>query len=336
MIVTDAAQAMDAGKERLTNLIRVAANAAGVDFRYLMTQAHIESGLDPSARSGSSSATGLFQFTRDTWLKMIEQHGSDLGLDSQASALKSGNATASDRQTMLELRKDPEISSKLAAQYAVDNARALEAQGFGKPGPTELYLAHFLGSSGAAKFLSAMHADPNAPAADALPQAAAANKPVFYENGAPVSLKDLYQHFAKRFDGKSPVSSHALETARTTLSRSAPGKVVAALDTLKARLSTTTAPGSTVSKAYGTRPATAKFGPPSGKITSAALGSSHAAIGAASPESTAPTADAPPISVDSLARFLDGASKWTTDPGLQNGTGQKSMTNREATDGARS
>ena len=39
-----------------------AATRTGVDFDYLLAQARLESGLDPSAKAQTSSATGLYQF----------------------------------------------------------------------------------------------------------------------------------------------------------------------------------------------------------------------------------------------------------------------------------
>ena len=58
-----------------------------------------------------------------------------------------------------------------------------------EPDPAELYLAHFLGAAGAGKFLSALATDPGQSAASLLPQAAAANRSVFFgANGAPRSL----------------------------------------------------------------------------------------------------------------------------------------------------
>ncbi len=51
----------------------------GVDFSYLLAQARIESGLDPSAQARTSSASGLFQFIDQTWLSTLDRHGEALG-----------------------------------------------------------------------------------------------------------------------------------------------------------------------------------------------------------------------------------------------------------------
>jgi soluble lytic murein transglycosylase-like protein len=65
-----------------------AANRTGVNFDYLLAQAKIESGLNPQARAGTSSAAGLYQFTRSTWLQTLEQHGAEHGLGWAGAAIE--------------------------------------------------------------------------------------------------------------------------------------------------------------------------------------------------------------------------------------------------------
>ena len=48
--------------------------ATGVGFNFLLAQAKLESGLNPSARAGNSSAAGLYQFVDNTWLDTLERH----------------------------------------------------------------------------------------------------------------------------------------------------------------------------------------------------------------------------------------------------------------------
>lgn len=160
--------------------IRRAAAATGTDFSYLLGQARLESSLDPSARAGTSSAAGLFQFTSGTWLAMLDRHGERLGID------PSGGAARGD---LLALRFDPQASALMAGELAQENRAALIGVLGREPDPAELYLAHFLGVAGAGKFLSALATDPGQSAASLLPQAAAANRSVFFgANGAPRSL----------------------------------------------------------------------------------------------------------------------------------------------------
>ena len=166
-----------------------AAQATGVDFSYLLAQAKIESSLNPGARAGTSSAAGLYQFTKGTWLSMLDRHGAEHGLDWAASAIQGGKvADPAMRAQIMALRFDPDSSALMAAELASDNRAALSARLGREPDAAELYMAHFLGAEGAGRFLSALAADPTQSAAALLPDAAAANRAIFYDSGAPRSL----------------------------------------------------------------------------------------------------------------------------------------------------
>jgi hypothetical protein len=187
--------------------VQTASAKTGVNFSYLMQKAGVESGYDASAKASTSSASGLFQFTEQTWLRMVADHGAADGYGKYASAIQEradGKLYVPDaklNQEILDLRNDPRASALMAAEYARDNADDLQAAVGGKVGTTELYLAHFLGSGGASQFLNAMKANPSAPAAGVLPQAAAANKAVFYDDtGRAKTLKEVYDRFAAKFD----------------------------------------------------------------------------------------------------------------------------------------
>lgn len=167
-----------------------ASAATGVDFSYLLGQARLESSLDPSARAGSSSAAGLFQFTSGTWLSMIRRHGAENGLGWASDAIASGRiADPAVRQQVLSLRHDPQASALMAGELATENRAALTGVLGREPDASELYLAHFLGADGAGRFLTALSADPGQSAAALLPKAAAANRAIFFDAaGAPRSL----------------------------------------------------------------------------------------------------------------------------------------------------
>lgn len=149
-----------------------AAAATGTDFSYLMAQARLESGLDPKARAATSSAAGLYQFTGQTWLSMLDKHGAELGI--------TGAGDPAARAQLLALRSDPELSALMAGQLANDNRDFLSGVLGRDPDASELYLAHFLGAEGAGRFLGALGSDPAQSAAALLPKAAAANRAVFF------------------------------------------------------------------------------------------------------------------------------------------------------------
>lgn len=179
--------------------VRAASRRTGVDFSYLMEKAAAESSFDNQAQASTSSARGLYQFTRQTWLDMVAAHGQSYGLGSYAAAIKNGSLDAASCTHLLSLRDNPRLSAAMAAEYTKDNAGRLEGELGRKAGATDLYLAHFLGGGGACKFLKAMDADASTPAAGLLPEAAAANQAVFYDNGHPRSLGEIYDYFSGKF-----------------------------------------------------------------------------------------------------------------------------------------
>ncbi len=168
--------------------IRKASQRTGVDFGYLLAQAHLESGLNPDAKARSSSARGLYQFIESTWIASYQRNGARYGLRDGASAAP---APAS-RAALLALRSDPSAAAVLAAADALDNAAVLKPVLGRAPGPTELYLAHFLGSSGAARFLTVWQRSPGTSAAALFPREAKANRAIFFAaGGAPRSLAEV-------------------------------------------------------------------------------------------------------------------------------------------------
>ena len=81
----------------------------------------------------------------------------------------------------------------MAAELARDNAGELRGVLGREPEPAELYLAHFLGAGGARSFLTALHADPGQSAAALLPQAAGANRAIFFDNGQARSVGEVME-----------------------------------------------------------------------------------------------------------------------------------------------
>jgi hypothetical protein len=200
--INDAAMGV---RDRVRGAIQLASARTGVDFTYLLNQARIESGLNPNAKARTSSATGLFQFIEQTWLATVKKHGAAHGLGWAADAIgrsPTGRLVVSDpgaRRAILDLRRDPEAASAMAAEFAADNQAYLEAR-LGRPADaTDLYMAHFLGPAGAARFLSAHDRSPEASAAAALPAAARANRWVFYNrDGSPRSFAQIRERFAAK------------------------------------------------------------------------------------------------------------------------------------------
>lgn len=186
--------------------IKRASQLANVDFGYLMAQAAQESSFNPEAKAPSSSATGLFQFIDSTWLATVKQFGAKYGLGNLADQIQQGGSgyhvtDAGVRQQILDLRKDPKVSSELAAEFAHQNKEQLETALGRKANATDLYLAHFLGAQGATQFVKSMDQNASTKAADLMPAAAAANRSVFYDsNGQARTVAQVYQNFSARME----------------------------------------------------------------------------------------------------------------------------------------
>jgi hypothetical protein len=204
----------------VTRGIRQAARATGIDFGYLMAEAGQESGFRADARATTSSAAGLFQFTEGTWLEMVRRHGAEHGLADQAAQIAvdgAGRPVIADgdaRKAILDLRHDPRLAAVFAGEYARDNKAQLERTIGRVAGNAELYLAHFLGAGGAGTFLKAAQRDGSAAAAELLPEAAAANRAVFYTDaGTPRSVADIYRSFSSKIEAAAARFSAAAPSA---------------------------------------------------------------------------------------------------------------------------
>ena len=187
--------------------IRTAARATGTNFQYLLATAQVESGLDPNAAVASSSAKGLFQFIDQTWLTTLKEAGPALGYGRYADAIAkspSGRYEVPDpemRRKIFSLRDDPAANAAMAGAFTQQNA-ALLTDRIGRP-PTEgeLYVAHFLGASGAARLINRAGSNPNETAAAVFPNAARANKSIFYDHqGQARSVAGVYRLLVGRYD----------------------------------------------------------------------------------------------------------------------------------------
>lgn len=195
--------------------IQKASVSTGVDFAYLMGKAAAESSFNPKAKARTSSATGLYQFIEKTWLSMVKKHGDKYGLGKYADKIDDSGRVKNSamRREILALRRDPEKSALLAAEFARENKRLLDQTWGGQVGATELYLAHFLGAGGAAAFLNARDDNPLQSGADVFPQAALSNRNVFYnaKTGHARSLEEIYAFFDRKFEaaeGHEVVQEH--------------------------------------------------------------------------------------------------------------------------------
>lgn len=183
----------------VVSAIKQGADKTGVGFDYLLKTAQRKSALEPDAKARTSSATGLFQFIEQTWLSMMRQEGPKQGMANYAGAISedgSGRLTVADpalREKILQLRNDPHVATVMAGALTQKNAEQL-GQALGRqPQAGELYMAHVLGARGATDLIRTVGSDPTRAAARDFPEAAAANRSIFYDKaGRARSAQEVY------------------------------------------------------------------------------------------------------------------------------------------------
>jgi Transglycosylase SLT domain len=209
--------------------LRSAAGARRDDRVLLFALAWRESRCDPDGRNPASTARGLMQFTRATWLEAVRDHGAAHGLASQAAALatdrETGDITARDRRLLAELlvlRDDPRLSAALA-MARLERERASLARDLRRPVThADLYMVHFIGPEGARRFLRDLARAPSGRASDAVgPEAVAANRNVFVaSDGRHLSLREVYAR-SEAPCGRSTRSTRGCSNGWTAQSQSA-------------------------------------------------------------------------------------------------------------------
>jgi Transglycosylase SLT domain len=241
--------------------IREASRVTGTGFEYLLKTAMRESSFNPNAKSSKSSATGLFQFIDQTWLATLKQSGASLGYGRYAGAIARTSSgryvvpNAAMRRQIMNLRYDPTANAVMAGAFTQHNAARL-ARALGRaPSDGELYIAHFLGQSGAVKLISAAENAPQATAANLFPHAARANHSIFFDKqGGARSSGEVYRALVAKHDGTKmpPLPAIALAPVQPAQPVTA---LAAAAPTPAAPVATT--PAVTAPTIVGALPATA-------------------------------------------------------------------------------
>lgn len=198
--------------------IQRASNATGVDFTFLMKTAGRESGFNPKAKAPTSSAAGLFQFVEQTWLATLKTHGAKYGYARYAELITRGAdgryrvAGGEARRAVMDLRLDPQAASLMAGELTSGNAAYLRGRVGRTPTAGELYAAHFLGPHGSARLIEAASRNPNASAAALFPDAARANRSIFYREGRAATVSEVYANLT-RTAGHGPAAPAAPQPA---------------------------------------------------------------------------------------------------------------------------
>ena len=112
--------------------IKEASLLTGVNLKYLLAKAGQESSFAANAKANLSTATGIYQFTENTWLEQFKLNGHKYGHSHLASQIEFDNnnrfiiKNETIKKQILDLRKDPRTSAMLAAEYARYNQAILE------------------------------------------------------------------------------------------------------------------------------------------------------------------------------------------------------------------
>lgn len=191
--------------------IQRASTAVGVDYDFLVKTARRESAMNPSAKAPTSSAAGLFQFIEQTWLGTVKQHGAQHGYGQYADLIHRGSdgrwrVEGSARNVVLDLRFDPHAASVMAAELTASNAAYLRGRTGKEPGAGDLYAAHFLGPAGAASLMNALDRNPGASAVALFPDAARANRSIFYKNGRAATVSEVHANLQRSAGDGAPAA----------------------------------------------------------------------------------------------------------------------------------
>jgi hypothetical protein len=213
---------IDPSRARIAGAIKQAASTTGTSFEYLLTTAKMESNFNPTAGASTSSARGLFQFIDQTWLGTVKEAGAQLGYGNYADAItksSSGSYSVGDpaaRTAILKLRDDPQAASAMAGVLTQSNSFRLTGKIGRRPTDGELYMAHFMGVGGAAKLITNAEDNPRASGARLFPNAAAANRSIFYERGGRArNVSEVYTELTRRY--ASAANSPATRTAMASV-----------------------------------------------------------------------------------------------------------------------
>ena len=198
--------------------IQRASAATGVDFGFLLGTAKRESGYNPNAKAHTSSAAGLFQFVDQTWLATLKRHGAKYGYARYADLITQGGdgrfyVNGPDaRKAVMELKLDPHAASLMAGELTSDHASYLRGRVGRDPTAGELYAAHVLGPQGSARLIEARQSAPASSAANLFPDAAAANRGIFYHSGRAATVSEVYDNLT-RGAGHDPMSAPSPDNA---------------------------------------------------------------------------------------------------------------------------
>lgn len=139
----------------------------------------------------TSSAVGVMQFTDGTFLNVMK--------DGDVAAAIGIDVSGMSDADILALRSDPRVSVMAGAALALKNRKQMESTLGRQVNEAEMYMAHFLGAPKATGLIIANKSMPNQSAAKLFPDAAKANKNVFYDGNRQKSVAEVYDDISGFF-----------------------------------------------------------------------------------------------------------------------------------------
>ena len=178
--------------ESVEDALRSVSLKEKIDYGILYSIAGAESTFKTDAQAGTSSATGLFQFTESTWNYLTKKSYPELGYK------------PSDR-------KDATKSATVASRYIKTIQEVLTKALGAAPSLGQIYLGYFMGPTGARSFLKALKENASQFGAKLFPNQAKANKNLFYKDGKPLTLQETLD----KLEGK--VSVYYAQASKSTV-----------------------------------------------------------------------------------------------------------------------
>jgi hypothetical protein len=194
---------------RIVETILRAAEETGVDPVYMMALADKESSFSPHVKARTSSAEGLFQFLAKTWLEIVRDYGPKYGFAEAAAAIETvdGQVAIPDaamRERVLGLRRDPYVSALMAGEMLKRDRARIERRLGRALTQSEGYIIHFLGAGSAGRLMELVSEKPKESAPRSFPQAAKANRALFFERDGRktrhLTVAEVYQRIDSMID----------------------------------------------------------------------------------------------------------------------------------------
>lgn len=178
----------------------VIAGQVGGGFREALRSK--ESGGNDAAQNSTSSARGRYQFLAGTWNAFAGKAGAP-------PVTPENSGTASDP------RNRPDLQEKVLDHYIAASTAKLTSEKLPVT-DANLYVLHFMGQDGGAKFIRALQTDASASAATLFPKEAADNRSIFFARNEARSVSEVYASLTRGFNGSGTTAAPSAAAGNLT------------------------------------------------------------------------------------------------------------------------